>query len=186
MVRRSGAKPGDRVVVTGTIGDAALGLVQRRNAGAAKRWKLNGAQRRHLAERYLLPQPRIAIAEALRRYANAAMDISDGLAGDLGKLCAASGASAIIAIERLPLSTAARKAIAAEQSQIATVITGGDDYEIVCTVAPQKLAPFRAAAAAAGVAVAEIGGIVAGSTPPEFLDRDGKVMRFKRPSFSHF
>ena len=186
MVRRSGAKPGDRVVVTGTIGDAALGLVQRRKAAAAKRWKLNGAQRRYLAERYLLPQPRIAIAEALRRYVKAAMDISDGLVGDLGKLCVASGASAVITVEGLPLSTAARKAIAAEQSQIETVMTGGDDYEIVCTVAPQKLAPFRAAAAAAGVAVAEIGGIVAGRAPPEFLDRDGKAMRFKRPSFSHF
>jgi len=114
------------------------------------------------------------------------MDISDGLVGDLGKLCVASGASAVITVERVPLSTAARKAIAAEQSQIETVITGGDDYEIVCTVAPQKLAPFRAAAAAAGVAVAEIGGIVAGRAPPKFLDRDGKALRFKRPSFSHF
>jgi thiamine-monophosphate kinase len=186
MVRRSGAKVGDRVLVTGTIGDAALGLVQRRVAGAAKRWKLDRAQRHHLAERYLLPQPRIAIAEALRLFANAAMDVSDGLAGDLGKLCAASGVAAAIEVAQVPLSEAARKAIAAERSHIETVLTGGDDYEIVCTVAPERLASFRAAAAAAGVAMSEIGGIGAGKGAPKFLDRNGKVMLFKRPSFSHF
>jgi thiamine-monophosphate kinase len=186
MVRRGGARPGDRVMVTGTIGDAALGLMQRRVAGAAKRWKLDRAQRHHLADRYLLPQPRNVIAEALRLYANAAMDVSDGLAGDLCKLCAASGTTAVIEIERLPLSEAARQAVAAERKRIETILTGGDDYEIVCTVAQERLAPFFAAAAAAGVAVSEIGSIVANSGMPRFLDRDGKVLLFKRPSFSHF
>jgi thiamine-monophosphate kinase len=186
MVRRSGARPGDRVVMTGTIGDAALGLVQRRVAGAVKRWRLDRTERHHLADRYLLPQPRNAIAEALRLHASAAMDISDGLVGDLGKLCAASGTTAVIEVERLPLSAAARKVVAAERARIDTVLTGGDDYEIVCTVASEKLAPFRAAAAAAGVVVSEIGSMVANSGMPRFLDRDGKVLLFKRPSFSHF
>src|SRR5215813_12805300 len=80
MVRRKGAQPGDVVVVTGTIGDAALGLLLRRDAAAAGRWRLDAATRDHLLGRYLLPQPRTAMAQALRRHANAAIDVSDGLA----------------------------------------------------------------------------------------------------------
>src|SRR5215470_7964577 len=90
MLRRAGAKAGDCVVVTGTIGDAALGLVLRRDASAAVRWGLALAARESLKARYLVPEPRLAIAEILRAHASAAMDISDGLAGDLGKLCRAS------------------------------------------------------------------------------------------------
>ena len=85
IVRRSGAQVGDHVLVSGTIGDAALGLVRR--DAAAQRWKLT-SDTEHLTTRYLLPQPRNALAEAVRLYASAAMDISDGLAGDLAKLCA--------------------------------------------------------------------------------------------------
>jgi thiamine-monophosphate kinase len=80
MVRRNGARPGDVVVATGTIGDAALGLKLRLDAAAARRWGLDAAMEVHLRSRYLLPQPRNAIADALRRHATAAMDVSDGLA----------------------------------------------------------------------------------------------------------
>src|SRR5450631_421835 len=104
MVRRMGARPGDLVVATGTIGDAALGLVLRQDANAAARWSLDAAMREHLLGRYLLPQPRNAIAEALRLHASAAMDVSDGLAGDLAKLCRVSGVAADIAVEKVPLS----------------------------------------------------------------------------------
>jgi thiamine-monophosphate kinase len=186
MVHRSGAKPGDRVIVTGTIGDAALGLVLRTKPGAAKRWKLDRAQRGRLAERYLVPQPRNAIAEAVRRHAHAAMDVSDGFAGDLGKLCAASGVTAEIEVERVPLSDAARRVVMAEPARIETVLTGGDDYEIVCTVAPEDLARFRTAAAAADVTMSEVGSITAGNGTPKFLDVSGTALQFKRPSFSHF
>src|SRR5471030_2844961 len=93
MVRRAGAKAGDRVFVSGTIGDAALGLMLRKGATA---WKLDTAQRQHLMSRYLLPQPRNALAEATRTHASAAMDVSDGLAGDLAKLCRVSKAAATI------------------------------------------------------------------------------------------
>jgi thiamine-monophosphate kinase len=172
-------------VVSGTIGDAALGLLLRRGAGS-RRWKLDRAALAHLTARYLVPQPRNALAQAVRHYASAAMDVSDGLVGDLGKLCAASGATAAIEVARVPLSEAARKVVAAEPARIETVLTGGDDYEIVCTVAPEKLAPFCAAANAAGVAVTEIGSIVARRALPEFLDRNGKALRFKQASFSHF
>ena len=130
MVRRAGAHPGDRVVVTGTIGDAALGLILRRERSAAARWGLAQDQQDHLMRRYLVPEPRIAIAEALRAHASAAMDVSDGLAGDLAKLCRVSGVATDIEVTRVPLSDAARAALAKEPALIETIITGGDDYEV--------------------------------------------------------
>ena len=83
MVRRTAAKPGDRVLVTGTIGDAALGLLLRKHPASARKWGLTPRDERHLARRYLVPEPRNAVADALRAHASAAMDVSDGLVGDL-------------------------------------------------------------------------------------------------------
>ena len=190
MVLRSGARAGQRVCVTGTIGDAAIGLLLRRDAGAAERWKLRPAHGKHLLARYLVPQPRNTAAEAVRLHAAAAMDVSDGLAGDLAKLCRASGVCAEIEIERIPLSQAARSAIACDPALIETALTCGDDYEILCTVEPQKLAAFRAATKKAGVAVTEIGEVVKppkdGAPGARFLGRAGKSLVFKKPAFSHF
>jgi thiamine-monophosphate kinase len=186
MARRAGAKPGDRVVVTGTIGDAALGLMVHGRMDGAEKWALGPAEAKHLIERYLLPQPRNAIAEAVRRHASAAMDVSDGLAGDLTKLCTVSGVSADVEVAHVPLSAAARKVVAAEPVRIEQVLTGGDDFEIVCAVPPRKLAAFRAATAKARVPVAEIGVVTKGKDPPRFLDRTGKPLLFKSLSFSHF
>ena len=157
MVRRAGAKAGDRVFVTGTIGDAALGVMMRNG----KRWKLDEPQRQHLLSRYLVPQPRNALAEAVRIHASAAMDISDGLVGDFGKLCRVSGVAADVDVARVPLSEAARAVIAANPDAVESVLTGGDDYEIICTVPPAKAGSFHAAAGAANVAVSEIGEIKA-------------------------
>jgi len=185
MVRRGGARPGERVIVTGTIGDAALGLQLRRDPQAAARWRLDPRQSAHLLERYLLPRPRNALALALRQHATAAMDVSDGLVGDLGKLCGVSGVRADIEIERVPLSGAARTAVAGEASLIETVLTGGDDYEVVATVAPGAMAALAAAAEAAGVALTEIGTVAVGRGA-RFLDRAGNALLFKQPSFSHF
>jgi thiamine-monophosphate kinase len=186
MVPRSGARGGDRIMVTGTIGDAALGLLLRKAGGSARRWQLDPVRQSELIHRYLLPLPRNALAETLRRHASAAMDVSDGLIGDLAKLCNASGVTAEIAIEHVPLSEAAKRVLAADPAQIETILTGGDDYEIVCTVAPDKVASFHAAAVAAGVPVTEIGHVIAGKQPPRFLDPDGKPRLFKQTSFSHF
>jgi thiamine-monophosphate kinase len=181
MVRRAGAKPGDRVFVSGTIGDAALGLALRKGAD----WKLNAAQRQHLAARYLLPQPRNALAEAVRTHASAAMDVSDGLAGDFSKLCRVSGVAAEIVVAQVPLSDAAKAVLATAPAMIEPVLTGGDDYEVVCSVPPAKAAGFRAAAQAVNVQVTEIGTIVAGEGA-RFVGADGKALVFKRASFSHF
>jgi thiamine-monophosphate kinase len=186
MVRRSGARPGDRVVVTGTIGDAALGLRLRRDPQTAGRWQLDAGERDHLIGRYRLPQPRNAIAEALRQHASAAMDVSDGLVGDFAKLCAASGVSANVDIARVPLSDAGRKAIASDPSLIEAALTGGDDYEIVATLPAAGVDALRAAAAAAGVAIAEIGEISDYRGKARFLDRAGKPVTFKTTAFSHF
>ena len=143
-----------------------------------------GRDERHLTPRYLLPEPRNALAETVRQHASAAMDVSDGLAGDLAKLCGASGVAAEIDVACVPLSHAVRAAVAAEPALIETVLTGGDDFEIVLTLAADKLAAFRAAAHSAGVPVTEIGHIAAGDGA-RFL-HEGKTLNFVRPSYSHF
>jgi thiamine-monophosphate kinase len=183
MVRRAGAKAGDHVFVSGSIGDSALGLVLRKGQGAA--WELNAAQRQHLVSRYLLPQPRNALAEAVRLHASSAMDVSDGLAGDLAKLCAASSAAAKIDVALVPLSDAAKVVISADPTMLEAALTGGDDYEILCTVPPDKVAGFLAGAKAANVAVTDIGKIATGKGA-RFLAAGGKPLKFKRASFSHF
>ena len=183
MVKRSGAKAGDVVMVTGTLGDASLELLRRK---ASPKWKLSRAAAEHLAQRYLYPEPRCALAPAVRDCASAAMDISDGLAGDLTKLCRVSGVSAEIEIGKVPLSFAAQSALAAAPKLIGTILTGGDDYEIVCTIPPQRLDQFRELAKNAKVAVTAIGRIVAGKAPPRFLDAKGTPRSFVRRAFSHF
>ncbi|MGE5367112.1 MAG: thiamine-phosphate kinase [Betaproteobacteria bacterium] len=181
MVRRSGAKVGDRVFVSGTIGDAALGVMVRNG----KDWKLSEMQRQHLVSRYLLPQPRNALAEAVRIHASAAMDISDGLVGDFGKLCRASGVAADVDVARVPISEATKAVIAADSGALETALTGGDDYEIVCTVPAARANSFHAAAKAANVTVTQIGEAKAGEGA-RFLAADGHTFTFKRASFSHF
>jgi thiamine-monophosphate kinase len=184
MIRRSTAKAGDCIVVTGAIGDAALGVLLRRDTGLAERLRLAEPMREQLRQRYLLPQPRNALADAVLQHASAAMDVSDGLAGDLAKLCRASGVAAEVDVTRVPLSAAAGAALAADPALIETVLTGGDDYEIVLTLPPERRRPFRAAADRAGIAVSEIGR-VAGGVGARFV-RDGEPLTFARPSFSHF
>jgi thiamine-monophosphate kinase len=185
MVRRSGARPGHRIVVTGTIGDAAVALRLRQDRDSAQRWKLDTGMRRHLATRYLLPEPRNTLAEALRRHASAAIDVSDGLAGDLAKLCRASGVGADVEILQVPLSKAARAALVAEPELIETILTGGDDFEVLAAVPPRALGALRAAARAARVPLTEIGRVVAGKGV-RFLTADRRALRFARASFSHF
>jgi thiamine-monophosphate kinase len=179
---RSGARAGDAIYVTGTIGDAALGLKLRLGQGPA----LADSHRDFLLGRYLLPQPRLALAPAMARFASGGMDVSDGLIGDLTKMLRVSGVSARIELARAPLSPAAAAAIAADPALLALALAGGDDYELIVAAPPSSCAMFEAAAAAVGVAATRIGEAVAGDAPPRFVDRDGGEVAFARASFSHF
>jgi thiamine-monophosphate kinase len=186
MVRRGGAKPGDRVVVTGTIGDAALGLDILRGGAVAAALADDAAAKDMLVARYRIPQPRNALAQAVRDHASAAMDVSDGLAGDLAKLCAASGVSAVIDAPDIPLSAAGAALLAGGTVGIEAVVSGGDDYEVLCAIPENRLAAFARAADIAGVAVTSIGAVVAGVSSPKFLDAQGREIGLKRLSYSHF
>jgi thiamine-monophosphate kinase len=186
MLRRAGAQPGDRVVVTGTIGDAALGLLLRRDPAAAERWGLTREQQNELKSRYLVPQPRTAIAELLGHYASAAMDVSDGLAGDLAKLCRVSGVGAEIEAARVPLSQPARDVLTSAPALIESILTGGDDYEILASVPPGKVEALRDQALARGVVFTDIGVVLAGDREARVLDQAGRPLAFARSSFSHF
>jgi thiamine-monophosphate kinase len=141
--------------------------------------------RRHLAQRYLVPEPRNSLAQALRRYASAGMDVSDGLAGDFGKLVRVSDVGADIDVASVPLSKAARAALTADPAALETILTGGDDFEVVATVPQAKLASFKAAARRAGVPVTEIGRVTA-EKGLRLRAADGRLLRFARNSFSHF
>ncbi len=180
MVRRAGAKEGHAVFVSGTVGDAALGLRIRHNELAVTR----GAK--HLLARYLLPEPRLALAPVLRHHATAALDVSDGLVADLAHICDVSRVSAEIDAPAVPLSPAARAALAADPAALATVLSGGDDYEILATVRPARAALFAAEAKAAGVSVTRIGTIMAGARPPVVLDGAGRAISLARAGHTHF
>jgi thiamine-monophosphate kinase len=185
MVRRAGAKAGDAIVVSGTIGDAALGLALRRDPKLAKSAKLSAQEEAYLLERYLVPQPRTTLAKTLRAHAHAAMDISDGLAGDLAKLAMVSGISAEVEVDKLPLSPAARKLLEHDQALIQTICTGGDDYEILAAISRDAFPAFEKAARESRVVLTEIGS-AAGGEGIAIKGPNGRALSFKRPSFSHF
>ena len=186
MVHRSGAKPGDHIFVTGTIGDAALGLDILRNGKAAAALASDAASREMLIGRYRVPQPRSALALAIRAHAHAAMDVSDGLAGDLAKLCAASGMSAVIDLPAIPLSKATSAVLAGGAVSMGAILSGGDDYEILCAVPQGAFGEFMQATGEVGVAASPIGTIMAGTSSPKFLDAEGRELPLRRTSYSHF
>ena len=186
MVRRAGAQVGDHLVVTGTLGDAATGLKVLQHSVDTTVLAGDPAMVAHLVSRYRVPQPRSALALAVRNYASAAMDVSDGLAGDLAKLCNVSGVSATINVPSLPLSAAVQLLYRHGAIGIETAIAGGDDYEIVCAVSDSKLNGFMREADLAGVAATVIGTITSGHIAPQFIDAQGQPLKLARRSFSHF
>lgn len=186
MVRRDGAGEGDILAVTGVVGDAALGLNVLRNGSMAALVADDAVARDSLVGRYRVPQPRNALAVAVRDHASAAMDVSDGLAGDLAKLCSASGISALVEVVSVPLSPVAIKALAQGAADLETVLAGGDDYEILCTIPENRWDAFAEAAHVAQVPVTAIGRIMAGSEAPGFVDGAGQPVVLKRLSYSHF
>ncbi len=185
MVRRGTAKPGDKLFVSGTLGDAALGLRLRRQSGLAGAWGLGDDQASDMDLRYRRPQPRVQLRDAVLGSASAAMDLSDGLAKDLGRLCKASGTGARVSTSLLPLSDAVAAAVRAVPSLMTDVLTGGDDFEVLAAVAGGLSQSYAVAAKAAGIPVAEIGEITAG---PEvcFEDAFGNPIVLDRSGWDHF
>lgn len=180
-LRRAGAKAGDTVFVSGTIGDAALGLAALRGGLAA----LEGRLRDHVVGRYRLPCPRIELGLRLRGLAHAAIDISDGLVGDLGHVCDASGVGAVIEWPRVPLSEAACAAVAGDPALREAVLGGGDDYELLFTVAAEAEGEVAALAGDVGLALAAVGRV----TDPGGViirDADGGEIAIARAGYSHF
>ena len=196
MVRRSTARPGDLIYVTGTLGTAAAGLairMEQRNSDPElrrrrARWRIPDADTVSLSRAQLAstrPQPRLALRNALRASASAAMDLSDGLAKDLGRMCRASGCAATVELSKLPLERFVRHAVAAESALWTDVVASGDDYEVLAAVPPAGVQDFVAQAARDGMTVAEIGSFRPGAGV-ELRDADGQPLVLTSTGWDHF
>jgi thiamine-monophosphate kinase len=177
-LHRRGARIGDEIWVSGSIGDGALGL-------RVLQGKLPADAEGHLARRYRLPEPRLALGQALRGVARAAMDVSDGLVQDLGHLCRAAGCGAEITADAVPLSAAASAALAADAALLPLILTGGDDYELLFAAAPEDAEAVQAASIKAGVPVARLGRFVAGEGVV-VRDGSGAAITLPQGGWSHF
>jgi len=175
-LRRNGAKAGDDIYVSGTIGDAALGLLC-----LQKKLPRNSA----LQLRYLLPQPRVALGEKLRGIATACIDISDGLAQDLGHICGESKTQAKIERELVPLSNAAKALVAKKPALWDAVLSGGDDYELLFTAPKSEAEKIASIARALKLPVTRIGSMAKGTTV-NVVNEKGKMLALKRKGYSHF
>jgi thiamine-monophosphate kinase len=185
MVRRNTARAGDAVFVSGTLGDASLGLLLRTNPRLAATWGLAAAEVEHLRRRYVRPEPRLGLGDALRRNSASAMDISDGLAKDLTRMCNASGCGAQVRLADLPLSSAAAKALSADAKLAMAIAAGGDDYEILACVASDKASDFVAAARQAEVVMTRIGTLTR-ERAVIFEGTDGLAASFPVSGWEHF
>ncbi|MFN3077358.1 MAG: thiamine-phosphate kinase [Alphaproteobacteria bacterium] len=181
ILRRSGAGVGDLVCVTGTVGDGALGLL-------AARGEFSGFEPAHvqaLAGRYRLPEPRVTLGPHLPGLASAGMDISDGLCQDLGHICRASGVGAEVHSDSLPLSAAARAVCLERPELMETVLCGGDDYELLFALPPDRIDRLMTLAAAAGVSATVIGRIIEGEGV-RVVGLDGRPLVLGRSGYRHF
>ncbi len=180
-VLRSGARPGDLVYVSGTLGDAALGLAVLQSRLALP----DATQREFLIDRYHLPQPRLELGQRLAGIAHAMLDISDGLVADLGHLCAASGVAAVVEAAKLPLSAAAQPAVRSERQWLMAALGGGDDYELLFAAPAGAAAEIAALTQETGVAVTAIGRIESGSGV-RVLGADGAPLAVPSAGYHHF
>lgn len=175
MLRRSGAQAGDIIVVSGTLSDSALGL--RILQGKANPYVVE-ADQDFLKDRYLLPQPRLELGLQLHGLASSCMDISDGLVQDLGHICDASGVGAAVELEKIPLSEAAKHWITLESPLLSLSLNGGDDYELLFTVPPERISLLPQGCTAIGVITRELGVNVFG--------KDAKQLIINKTGFQHF
>ncbi len=171
---RAGARPGDDIWVSGELGGAALALQRPKIA----------AQFPEIAKRLHQPEPRVELGERLRGTANAAIDVSDGIAGDIGHILERSRVGAVIEYARIPRSPAFRK-LKKPDLERDCVLSGGDDYELVFTAATARRADLEALSRELGLALTRIGTIRSGEPKLTLLDAKGQAMKFK-PAFDHF
>lgn len=183
MKLRSEARVGELIYVTGTIGDGYLGL--KACEGTSFGDAASADQLDFLKDRYRVPQPRVDFVPSLRLHTSAAMDVSDGLAGDLALLCDASGVSAEVDLTQVALSDAARCILATGQVSLSQLMSGGDDYELLASVPPNSVYAFEGAARRLSAQVSRIGRVVAGKGPPQFYGEDGNIVEFEKASYSH-
>lgn len=174
-LRRDGARAGDGVWVSGSLGAAAAALEQ---------WRADGAIDPALLERLDRPRPRVALGRALAGVATACIDVSDGLLADLGHVCAASGVGARVDIDALPGAGALAPHFDGDLVR-ALQATGGDDYELCFTAPGDADAAVRAAADAAGIEVTRIGSAGEGQGV-QAIDRDGRAWRPPNAGHEHF
>lgn len=177
MIRRAGARPGDHVFVSGTIGDAGAGLAVLQAAISAAQ-----ADAAYLVGRYWHPTPRLGLGQALRGIATASLDVSDGLVADLGHMAEQSGVRIVLDAERVPLSPSLR-AVWPDEAGMLRAITAGDDYEIAFTAPSLEL--VQSAAKSCGVAVTRIGSVDSGAGVA-VLGRDGRKVALARGGYTHF
>jgi len=175
-LRRSGARVNDDVWVTGTIGDAA---------GALRQWQGGGLQSAKLRFRLDRPTPRVAAGLALRGLANAAIDLSDGLAADLGHVLRASGVGAEIELGRLPTSLTLAEHFAEDDARWQLQLAGGDDYELCFTASPAQAFAIEQAMAACELNASVIGRITS-ETGMRLLRPDGSVFETEASGYEHF
>ncbi|MBF0271165.1 MAG: thiamine-phosphate kinase [Magnetococcales bacterium] len=179
---RKGALVGDRILVSGTIGDAALGLASRQGRLTVE----DPADRAFLEARLDLPEPRVALGVAVSDAAavHAMIDVSDGLVADLGHLCQASGVGARIDAAHIPLSDAAQRQLTQDPTLLSMLLTGGEDYELIVTAAEGALEMLVTLARQTGVQLTEIGEIIA--TPEMEVVSDGQPLVLEHKGWRHF
>ncbi len=177
---RDGARAGDDVWVTGTIGDAALGL----RALNGELPELTEEERDYLVQRYRLPRPRLALAPILRDVARASIDVSDGLLADLGHVCAASGVGAAIEATAVPLSPGARRLVGGDPSLLSALMSAGDDYEILFTATNDRRDGLEGLARQLGFPLTRLGRIVSGGSVSVL--RFGQPLSITQTGFRHF
>lgn len=175
-LKRSGAKEGDLVFVSGTIGDSYLGLQSIKGHVEAYEY---------LQERYHKPIPRIEIGIKLREIASACIDISDGLVADLTHICESSGVGSEINLKNIPLSTHSRKIVDKNAGMLIKIINGGDDYELLFTCAAKKESEITNISKEVGIPIAKIGSITKGDKVT-ILDEAGSEIILQNGGYKHF
>jgi thiamine-monophosphate kinase len=181
MLRRAHAKAGDDIWVTGTIGDAALGLRVLRADGLGLSERHNAS----LVARYRVPEPRVAAGQTILNVAHACLDVSDGLVADCGHMAEASKVGIELRAADIPLSPAAQSAVANGLANLADLLTAGDDYELVFAAAPTHRARLTALGAKLKTRFTRIGKAVKGKGMRVY-GPDSAPMAFDRTGFAHF